>query len=457
MFSTAELMFTFDVKERPNIHDFYDFMNIVSTIGMLACGVVNMNAMEKIASESGINAAEDLVFIGSSEVVSSVEPALQGLSEDAIESENIIEEQGLVKLLNASDTAELEAIKTDILAEARVAADAETNIVKELQTEPDAIFEYVTETTDKGDYIECKTADSIKTGVPKDALTEEEAKCLEDGCFTGKTLVQTSTGLRRIDSLKIGDLVLSKDTKTGAEAYKKVLTVYKKTTNELYVMNVDGENVTTTSGHLFMMSTGLWKSAKNIHAGDKITDADGTLKEVKDIEVKKSEDYTRIYNLNVEDYHTYFVGSKRLLVHNNCGIDLDKLANETGKSYETLIDENLGNTVYINGKRISLPSAPHSNSTPGHWETMVDKSIELTQDSDVKEIWLNKGLSNIKEINEIDPNRSPDIMVKRLDGKIDQYEVPSKTDDPQALIARMIDNQRILGDKAGNYFIEYIP
>ncbi|HEY9061484.1 MAG TPA: hypothetical protein VIO64_13400, partial [Pseudobacteroides sp.] len=103
--------------------------------------------------------------------------------------------------------------------------------------------------------------------------------------------------------------------------------------------------------------------------------------------------------------------------------------------------------------RISLPSAPHNNGTAGHWDTMVDKAIDLAQHSDAEEIWLNKGLSNVTDLNKIEPNRRPDLLVKRADGKIDQYEVPSKTDKIEDLELRMADNQRILGDKAGKAFI----
>lgn len=44
-------------------------------------------------------------------------------------------------------------------------------------------------------------------------------------------------------------------------------------------------------------------------------------------------------------------------------------------------------------------------------------------------------------------------MVVRQDGKIDQYEVPSKTDNIDDLMNRMMDNQKLLGDKAGDIFI----
>lgn len=66
----------------------------------------------------------------------------------------------------------------------------------------------------------------------------------------------------------------------------------------------------------------------------------------------------------------------------------------------------------------------------------------------------NKGLSN--EIPGAKPNRRPDIMGVRTNGVIDQIEVPSKTDIPKALINRMKDNQKIMGDRAGNIKIRNI-
>ncbi|ENQ3105594.1 hypothetical protein SAMN04488168_13817 [Bacillus sp. 491mf] len=82
---------------------------------------------------------------------------------------------------------------------------------------------------------------------------------------------------------------------------------------------------------------------------------------------------------------------------------------------------------------------------------MVDKAEELAKRDDITKVYLNKGLSN--EIPGIKPNRRPDIMVVRKDGKIDQYEVPSKTDNVEDLLERMKDNQRLLKDRAGDIFI----
>lgn len=47
-------------------------------------------------------------------------------------------------------------------------------------------------------------------------------------------------------------------------------------------------------------------------------------------------------------------------------------------------------------------------------------------------------------------------MGVRNNGLIDQVEVPSKTDIPDLLIDRMVDNQRIMGDRAGTIKIRNI-
>jgi hypothetical protein len=151
-----------------------------------------------------------------------------------------------------------------------------------------------------------------------DEAAESALKFLEDGCFAGDTLVTTREGLKRIDEIQVGDYVLAKDIDTGNTCYKQVKQVYIKSTDTFIRLNVEGEEIRTTSSHVFFTNTGWWKAAGNIKEGDKIVDSSGEMKEVKSIELEKLDEYERIYNFNVEDYHTYFVGSHGLLVHNDC-------------------------------------------------------------------------------------------------------------------------------------------
>lgn len=79
---------------------------------------------------------------------------------------------------------------------------------------------------------------------------------------------------------------------------------------------------------------------------------------------------------------------------------------------------------------------------------MVEKAVTMAKNPQVKNVFLNKGLSNVVKLFE-NSNRRPDILVEWIKGLIDQFEVPSKTDNEAALMRRMSENKKILGDKAG--------
>lgn len=352
VFSTAELMFTYDTQTKMNIDDLFDIVNRIVAVGMFFVGEFNPSALEKAGEEYGVKAAEDLVFTGSNEVMLTVEPELQGLSEDALEAVNAVEEKELVNLLNASDETEIETIKAEMLANAKGAAEAAEELgsieQKLASGDPEAIFEDVYDVIQKGDEYEVTLKDQktvievsesqLETDlVEKQGVTSEEAKgvieCFGDGCFVGETLIQTSNGLKRIDTIQEGDLVLSKDVKTGEMTYKPVLTVYRKSTKRLIVLNVQGQEIRTTPSHLFFVD-GWWKSAENLKVGDKILTSAGDLKEVTATTTENQAEPERIYNLNVGDYHTYFVSGLELLVHNDCNyreIFFNKYPNLEGK------------------------------------------------------------------------------------------------------------------------------
>ena len=58
-------------------------------------------------------------------------------------------------------------------------------------------------------------------------------------CFAAGTLVQTDHGLRAIETIRPGDMVLSRDEKTGRTAYKRVTAVKTPTQDDLYTVEVD--------------------------------------------------------------------------------------------------------------------------------------------------------------------------------------------------------------------------
>ena len=146
-------------------------------------------------------------------------------------------------------------------------------------------------------------------------------------CFVAGTKVLTDKGFKNIEDIEEGDYVYSTSDETGESGYKEVLQVFQKETEVVThvfyeVEQEDGETRTeeieTTLNHLFWCE-GEWKAAGTLKPGDKLTLADGSQVEV--TEITYEDRHTTVYNMEVEDYHTYHVGEDGVWVHNNgCGI-----------------------------------------------------------------------------------------------------------------------------------------
>jgi hypothetical protein len=69
-------------------------------------------------------------------------------------------------------------------------------------------------------------------------------------------------------------------------------------------------------------------------------------------------------------------------------------------------------------------------------------AVEMAKRKDVTEVTIDRGVNRmLPKGSKIKPNRRPDVTYKTTDGKIHQIEVPSASDDPKKLIARMKDTK----------------
>jgi RHS repeat-associated protein len=146
------------------------------------------------------------------------------------------------------------------------------------------------------------------------------------GCFIAGTMVATANGMVPIESLQIGDSVLSRDELTGETAYKPILDVYVNDEGsvwELVIVDANGKVDThdVTADHPYLTSSGEWVTAEDLEVGTDLTTESGTSTTL----VAKYDTgvVLRTYNLEVADFHTYFVGEQRVLVHNgspNCDL-----------------------------------------------------------------------------------------------------------------------------------------
>ncbi|TGL25286.1 hypothetical protein EHQ47_04965, partial [Leptospira bourretii] len=159
---------------------------------------------------------------------------------------------------------------------------------------------------------------------------DEKGNFHQRTCFVAGTKVHTKDGLKNIEDIQVGDVVLSKSDETGEVSYRKVVNTFIRQTDAIYSVSfADGTTLETTwnhpfrvkkQGHVlekFSIETTDWVQAKDLHPGDVALGADGRELTITDITIEEREE--TVYNFEVEEYHTYFVGEAGVWVHNDTG------------------------------------------------------------------------------------------------------------------------------------------
>jgi subtilisin family serine protease/flagellar hook assembly protein FlgD len=133
-------------------------------------------------------------------------------------------------------------------------------------------------------------------------------------CFAAGTLIATESGKVPIENIKIGDKVLAQNTENGETDYKPVESLFSKTVEEIYKINVGDEVIETTNSHPFWVKDKGWVLAEELTIGDLLTDSKGQQLSILDIQILK--EAQQVYNFSVAEYHTYYITEKEILVHN---------------------------------------------------------------------------------------------------------------------------------------------
>ena len=137
-------------------------------------------------------------------------------------------------------------------------------------------------------------------------------------CFKEGTLVETEDGLKPIEEIKEGDLVLAFDEQTGEQSFKSVARLFRNTTSEWYHITVNGEEIICTAEHPFYVVGMGFVPAKDLSVKDKLLSSDNSVVEIDSITIERLTTPETTYNFEVEDFHTYYVGETTVLVHNEC-------------------------------------------------------------------------------------------------------------------------------------------
>jgi RHS repeat-associated protein len=142
----------------------------------------------------------------------------------------------------------------------------------------------------------------------------------KSACFTEDTLIYTKDGYKEIKDIEVGDEVYSENPETGEQGLKRVLNVFVNTTKELIHLKVGDQEIKTTSNHPFWVEGIGWGDAGDLKPGDRLVMYSGEILEVKEAFVEYLDKPIKVYNFEVEDWHTYFVTEYNVFVHNaDCG------------------------------------------------------------------------------------------------------------------------------------------
>ena len=142
-------------------------------------------------------------------------------------------------------------------------------------------------------------------------------KITKKGCFTAGTLISTKDGDVPIEDIEEGDLVWAQDSETGDIALKKVVQTFEKETDTILYIKVAGEVIEATEQHVFYIDGVGWIPASMIEEGDVVVLQSGDKSKVEKIDKVVHNELIRVYNFEVEDFHTYFVSDASVLVHND--------------------------------------------------------------------------------------------------------------------------------------------
>ena len=174
-------------------------------------------------------------------------------------------------------------------------------------------------------------------------------------CFVAGTLVKAVEGDVPIENIQVGDYVYAHNPETGETELKPVVQTFVNEATELVHVFADGEEIICTNEHPFYSPIKGWIEACKLRAGDILVSLNGKYIVVEQVQHEILEAPIKVYNFEVEDFHTYFVGDgDGVLVHNTCAPDgsLIYKTNSYSKKYAGDLGYTKVNNQYSHGSAI---------------------------------------------------------------------------------------------------------
>ncbi len=150
-----------------------------------------------------------------------------------------------------------------------------------------------------------------------------EARIAGGGCFIAGTLVLTADGERPIEEIQVGDWVWAWNETTAEPGWHQVTQTFLKLDRAVLRLQLTADDGTTeelavTAEHPFWVTNEGWVRAQSLELGTELQTASGSTTRVTALTMAPS--LLPVYNLEVDEAHTYFVGRSQAWVHNTSSI-----------------------------------------------------------------------------------------------------------------------------------------
>jgi hypothetical protein len=143
--------------------------------------------------------------------------------------------------------------------------------------------------------------------------TQSAASFSHFSCFGRGTLVRGLTGPIAIETLQVGDVVLTADTTTGALSYQPIVAIHHNPPAAALKIDLGSDTVVATGIHRLWKVGKGWVMARDLRPGERLRTVGGTV-EVKSVTAEKVQP---VFNLEVAEGHDFFVGERGVLAHDD--------------------------------------------------------------------------------------------------------------------------------------------
>jgi len=144
-----------------------------------------------------------------------------------------------------------------------------------------------------------------------DVLEFQYQPPVHSACFSAGTPVHTISGPQAIETLQVGDRVLSQNTTTGALTFQPVVAIHHNQPTPTMKLCLGGETIVATGIHRFWKAGKGWTMARDLKPGDIVRTVGGTAR----VESVEPEKVQPVYNLDVAENRDFFVGKNGCLVY----------------------------------------------------------------------------------------------------------------------------------------------